>query len=69
MRREGIVAWVQKKSGPPTVTVSEVAALTDLEQEAPAIAVGYFTELAVRLGHSSATWRRPHADPEKERQR
>ncbi len=47
MRRDGIVAWVKRKTGPPTHTIDDASKLKAKEAEAAAIVVGYFKDLKV----------------------
>jgi hypothetical protein len=45
VRRDGIVSWVKRKSGPATRTIDDVEALKKLEEENPAIVVAYKAEV------------------------
>ena len=45
--RDDIVKWVQKKSGPPAVTLKESADLSKAKTDADVFLVGYFDKLEV----------------------
>lgn len=44
----GIVAWVLKKAGPPTVVVESAEGLDDVEKANEVVVLGYFEKLEVR---------------------
>ena len=53
--RDDIVKWVQKKSGPPAVTLKESADLSKAKTDADVFLIGYFDKLEVSFEGQEGT--------------
>lgn len=55
MRRDEILKWIKKKTGPPAETVESVAALEDVKEKEEVFLLGYFESFEVSCQNFQVT--------------